>query len=127
MTIGGWIYNRIISDANTNGIINGNCFPDILDYTTIPSVMYNIISQKRNIIIRSPIISIVGIEQSQDKCEILNEYLYNLFDDTTTVIHETSSNLKIESIEISNNIPSYYDYENKVWACILDIKLNYIK
>ena len=126
MTIGGWVYNRIINDLDTNTIISGNCFPFYSTETIFPSVSYGIISQKNNLICRLPIITIRCNEKTQDKCEILNENLYKLFDCSTQVICETSGGIKIEGIEIVNNIPSLYDFDNNLWHGILDIRVSYV-
>ncbi len=127
MTIGGWIYNRIINSSSINAIISGNCFPDIAEYSSIPSIVYTVISQNNKRLFRSQIVSLKCIETTQDKCETLNELMYNLFDDSTSRIFESSSNIKIESVVIANNITSLYDQENQTWTGILDVKINYIK
>lgn len=130
MSINSWLYNRIISSTNINAIISGRCYPfasPSSQTSNVPLVVYTDISQKTNIFCRQPIISIRCVEKTLDKCEVLNEYLYYLFDNSTQKISEVSGDIRIEGTEIINNIPTLYDFNNKVWNGILDIKIYYEK
>jgi hypothetical protein len=128
-----WVYDRITSNSTINSIIGGsstipgNCYPDQSDYSNIPCVIYHNISQKTNIFCRQPIISIRCVEQTQDLCAVLNEHLYGLFDTTTSAICEMYNGVRIEGVEIVNNIPTLYDFTNQKWHGILDIKIYYEK
>jgi hypothetical protein len=133
MTIGSWLYTRITNSTSINIIIgtststNYNCYPDVANYENIPAVVYSVLSQKTNKMFRSQIVSLKSIETTQDKCETLNGLVYNLFDDSTrTRIFEKSSDIKIESVGIVNNITSLWDDTNKTWFGVLDVRINYI-
>lgn len=126
MTIGAWLYNRVISSTAVNAIINSNCFPDVAEYTTIPAVVYSVVSQRTNKLFRSQIISLKSLETTQANCETLNRLIYSLFDDSTARIFEKSSEIKIESVGIVNNITSLWDDSNKTWFGVLDVRINYI-
>ena len=126
MTIGSWIYNKVTSSTNINAIISSNCKPDIADYK-IPGVFYQVLSQGKNRLFRSPVVSVKCIESSQDKCEVLNDLLLELFCSSTSRVYGVYGDMKVESVEFANNIPSYYDKDNKLWLGVLDFKVNYIK
>lgn len=126
MSISNWLYNRIISSTAINAIINGNCFPDNVPSTAIPGISYTYLSQSNNLICRQPIITIRSVETTQDKCELLNELLYNLFDNTTTRIQSmTTDGYRIENCEVIKNIPCIYDFNNFIYNGILDIRIYY--
>jgi hypothetical protein len=127
MTIGQYIYDRLIASTNITAISSCNIFPNLIDYKYIPGIEYTIISQTINSLFRRATVSIKGFEKTQALCETFNNAIYALFDPTTSRIYELKGDMKIESVYMLTNIPSVWDNENKLWFCNSDIRINYIK
>ena len=92
-----------------------------------PCIVYTSIGFNRNRNNRNQIYSLTSVHKSKSNAENLNDQLYTLFDNSTTAIRESSSNISVHNVEIINNAVGLYDEENKYWTKVLDISLWYTK
>lgn len=125
MNINSWLRSKITNSTLVN-IYTTRCYPVFAPSTArTPYIYYDETGFEKNRNERNTVISIVSCHNSKSNVELLNDGLYTLFDDSTSRIKETSSNLRIESVKIINNSRSDYDESNKNWLKVLDISVWY--
>jgi len=123
-----WLVNKIKNSTVSSTRVYPNYIPESTsnNYSDhIPCIVYQSIGFDRNRKNRQIIYSLTSIHNSKSNVEDLNDQLYNLFDNSTQYIRESSSNLHTINVEIINNVPSLYDDDNKYWTRPLDISVWY--
>lgn len=125
MNIDSWLRSKITNSTLIN-VYTTRCYPIYVPSTAItPYLWYDETGWDKNRNERNVKFTIVSCHNSKANVEILNDALYTLFDNSTRKIQETSSNLRIESVEIINNSKSDYDDSNKNWYKAMDISVWY--
>ena len=126
MSIDEWMYSKILASTSVTAITT-SVSPDFLPRDiTAPAIVYiNNIGWDKNLLIRQPIISIVGYHNTKTGVQSLSDALYNIFDTSTAYVKETSSNINVESVQIVNSITGRYNRDNDNWYCVLDVLVNY--
>jgi hypothetical protein len=125
MTIDEWLVNKITSSTSITATTT-NVRPEFLPLDSKPpAIIYNSIGFDRNRKYKMRVITLTCLHNTKSQVESLNDNLYNLFDNSTAYIRETSSNLSVESVMIQQNGVGGFDNENKYWYRVLDVKFWY--
>lgn len=125
MNIDIWLKSKIVNSTLIN-IYTTRCYPNFAPSTAqTPYIWYDQIGYEKNRNERNVIYTIVSCWNTKANVDLINDGLYTLFDDSTSRIKETSSNLKIESVKIISNNKTDYDESNKNWSKVLDISVWY--
>lgn len=126
MNIGDWLKNILTTDSTVSGIVGDNVRPDKGEYANIPLLVYSILSSGHNLILRTPIINIKGIQTTRGKMVTLMEAVRALFDDTSQSLKEVFSNINIIGVTIVNFNEATWDEVNQLWMGNIDIRTDYI-
>lgn len=125
MSVAGYVYTKLTGSTLINSYTT-SVLPDKADNRYMPGITYQILSQSKNGILKSPIIEIKNYHTTQDLCYDMNEAIHNLFSDSTTQQRTLYDGYKIESVKIINSIPARWDQDNLLWYGVTEIRVNVI-
>lgn len=133
MTIDIWLKNKVLGSTNITQYTT-RFYPDYIPQSTnakigdkIPCIVYASIGFDKNRNYRNRVFSLTSVHKSKSNVEDINDQLYDLFDNSTQYIRESSSNLYTINVDIINNGVGLYDEENKYWTRVLDLSVWYTK
>lgn len=131
MIIDEWLRSKIINNSTVSAY-STRVYPNYIPYSdtnkigsNIPCFVYASIGSDKNRLLRNMKFTITSVNKSKSNVEDMNNELYSMFDNSTSYLRETSSNISIDSVEIINNGAGVYYDDNKYWTRALDISVWY--
>lgn len=125
MIIDSWFANKVITSTATNQH-STTIYPEFIpEGKSPPCFIYTSIGGGKNGLERNKVFSLTCLHNSKSQAESMNEDAYKLFDCSTKYMRESSSNLYIDSIQISENSVGGYDEINHYWFKVLDLSIWY--
>lgn len=125
MIIDSWFVSKILNSTKTNQY-STTIYPEFIPEGKVPPCfIYTSIGSGKNGLERNKVFSLTCLHNTKSNVEAMNEDAYKLFDTSTAYIRESSSNLFIDSVQISENSVGGYDEINQYWFKVLDLSIWY--